>query len=541
MVTRTNFLSTALSASLIGLLALTGCANKRSQQSARAPAPTYAPRADSQVYYQRTYQDGDAPPADLAWGDVYVDNQVYAQPVDTYPAEMVGYETMTSGEQVVVVTYVHTYIDPIETYPRVYWAGRWYYNVNGSFVFWDAYWGSWVYYYGPPAPLVVAWNYHYPWVGYCWGNGYYGPGWYWGGTGYYGWHAYGRPPTGWRPSHGPNGDPGGPTGGRPSHGPNGGGTPPTGGDPPTGVEAGGTRPITPPVTTSNGNAVAGARDVAAPGKPPRAGDPTTTNPSVGVAGTDVTAPTKPGRAPVTAARRTDITASKPPRAGSDPSSATPARRIEPSQPPRAPVVSGPTASRANFAAPRQQPARARVPSVVQVHDASGGTTRPTYDPPTARRAPTATVTRRAPTTVGTNPNPRSPSTSTAPSRSTHASTPSSSGPTYRTVTPSHSPSSSSSSSPSRSYSPSSSSPSRSYSPSSSSPSRSYSPSHSSSPSRSSSPSSSSPSRSYSPSRSSGGGGSSFSPSRSSGGGGHSSPPRSSGGGGGHSSPPRSHR
>jgi hypothetical protein len=541
VVTRTTFLS----ATLIGLLALTGCANKRSQQStARTNAPTYAPRANSQVYYQRSYQPGDAPPADLAWGDVYVDQQVYAQPVEQYPAEMLGYETMSSGEQVVVVTYVHTYVDPIETYPRVYWAGRWYYNVGGTFVFWDPYWNTWTYYWGPPAPLCIAWNYHYPWVAYSWGVGYYGAGWYWGGAGYYGWHAYGRPPSGWRPSHGPNGDPGGPTdGGRPSHSPNGdgGGGGGGGGDPMTGVEAGGTRPIAPPPTTGAG-VVGDARDVAGP-KPERATGPGKGAPVVGAKVDE-----KPGRAPVEPTTRVAAGAGdvKPPRAAGEP------QRITPSKPPRAPVATT-TPTRSNeFATPRQQPARARVPAVVQVHDEHGGTTvRPTYAPPTARRTPTATVTRK-PTTIGTTTNPTRASTST-PAR---ASTPSSSGPTYRTVTPtrssssSYSPSRSSSSgssySPSRSsggssYSPSRSSGGSSYSPSRSSGGSSYSPSRSSggssySPSRSSGGSSFSPSRSsggssFSPSRSSGGGGGGFSPSRGGGGGGGGAPSRSSGGGG----------
>jgi hypothetical protein len=530
VVTRTTFFSAAL----IGLLALTGCANKRSQQQmARTSAPVYAPRADSQVYYKRAYNDGDAPPSDLAYGDVYVDNQAYAAAYGDYPAEMVGYETMTSGEQVVVVTYVHTYVDPIETYPRVYWAGRWYYNVNGSFVFWDPFWGSWVYYWGPPAPLVVAWNYHYPWVGYCWGHGYYGAGWYWGGTSHYGWHAYGRPPTDWRPSHGPNGDPGGPTGGRPEHGPN----DPEGGPGRTGIESNGADSIGAPTTTGAG-VTPGGRDVAPPTKPDRAGS----TPTLAAGATDVAPPSKPGRAPLAGSQQpklsaTSVTPSKPARSMSD---SAPARRIEPSQPPRAPVAATTTPARADLA-PRQQPARARVPSIVQVHDAAGGTTRPSYAPPTARRAPTATVTRTAPpsrsTTIGTNPNPRSPSSATAPTR---MSSPSSTGPTYRTVTPSSS--SHRATAPSRSSSPSY-SPSRSYTPSRSSspsysPSRSYSPSSSGSysPSRSSGGSSYSPSRSsggssYSPSRSSGGG-SSFSPSRSSGGGGGFSPSRSSGGGGG---------
>ena len=71
--------------------------------------------------------------------------------------EVVGYESLSSGDKVYVVTYVHTYPEPIDTYPRVYWSGRWYYNVNGDFVFWSPAYG-WVYYWGPPLPLVACWN-----------------------------------------------------------------------------------------------------------------------------------------------------------------------------------------------------------------------------------------------------------------------------------------------------------------------------------------------------------------------------------------------
>src|SRR5690606_10714910 len=245
---------------------MSGCA-KHKQQTAE-PIHAAPPNA---AYYQQSYQPGDAPPSDYAYADVYVQDQYFSDPFEGQPEDTVGYETLSSGEQVVVVHYVHTYPEPIETFPRVYWAGRWYYDVHGSFVFWDPYWGVWSYYGGPPAPLVVVWNYHYPWVAYWWGVGYYGAGWYWGGVGYYGYHAYGRAPSNWRPSRGPNGDPGGPTGGRPSTGPSGGGG--SGGGT-TGVEASGTRDIGAPGTGTQPGRVpaepavaAGGRDVQAPPKP----------------------------------------------------------------------------------------------------------------------------------------------------------------------------------------------------------------------------------------------------------------------------------
>jgi hypothetical protein len=466
---------------LLALVSLSGCARQRQQTA----APIYAPPPTG-TYQQQAYQVGDTPAANYAYSDVYVQDQYFADPFEQQPAEMIGYETMSTGEQVVVVTYVHTYPEAIETFPRVYWAGRWYYNVHGSFVFWDPYWSVWSYYWGPPAPLVVCWNYHYPWVAYSWGVGYYGPGWYWGGVGYYGYHAYGRPPDYWRPSHSPNGDPGGPTGGRPSTPPNNGG-----GGGTTGVEASGNRDVT-----------AGGTQ---PGRAP-------TQPTVAAGGTNVQAPAQPGRA---GAAGTNVDAGRTPVAS----------RIEPSKPPRAPVAS----TRAPVASTTANPPRARVPNNVVIHSSSPTATRPTYSPPVARRAPANTPTSRS---VGTNPHPN-PSRAT-PSRSNGAG-PVVSSPSYRTSSPAPSRSSSPSYSPSRSSSPSY-SPSRSSSPSyspSRSSSPSYSPSRSHSPSRSSGPSYS-PSRSsgpsYSPSRSSG---PSFSPSRSGGGGGGGGGFRGGGGGGGH--------
>jgi hypothetical protein len=319
--------SILITGALLALVSLAGCSRANART---ANAPTYAVPPNT-AYQQPSYQAGDLPPANMAYADVYVQDQYYAPATGSYPAETIGYETMSSGDQVAVVTYVHTYPEPIETFPRVYWAGRWYYNVQGSFVFWDPYWDAWAYYYGPPAPLVVAWNYHYPWVAYSWGVGYYGAGWYWGGVGYYGYHAYGRPSDNWRPSHGPNADPGGPTGGRPSTSPNdGGGTTP-------GVVAAGNRDVNAPQLPGN-----------APDKPGRApvaaGNDVTRNPQPGAAptvgaGTDVAAPTPsratPSRAtPAVAAGGGDVRAQpKPGRAPID------ARRIEPSKPPRAPVAS----------------------------------------------------------------------------------------------------------------------------------------------------------------------------------------------------------
>ncbi len=161
---------------LLGLALLgSGCANRRAAKTS-APEPMPAPRM---VVAEPT-------PAT----DVYIEESIrYEAAPEQYP-EAIGYETLSNGEQVVVVEYVHTYPEEIETFPQVAWAGRTYYNVHGDFVYWSPGWG-WCYYLGPPAPLVTYWNGYYPWATYAWGVGYYGPGWYWGGVGMYGYHAYG--------------------------------------------------------------------------------------------------------------------------------------------------------------------------------------------------------------------------------------------------------------------------------------------------------------------------------------------------------------
>ncbi len=127
-----------------------------------------------------------------AYDGVYVERGYRYHEVPAAHPEALGYEELSNGERVVVVEYVHTYPDAVETFPNVTWSGRTYYNVHGDFVYWSDDWG-WCYYLGPPAPLVVYWNGYYPWAPYAWGVGYYGPGWYWGGVGMYGYHAYGLP------------------------------------------------------------------------------------------------------------------------------------------------------------------------------------------------------------------------------------------------------------------------------------------------------------------------------------------------------------
>ena len=133
-----------------------GCADRQAQSApTRTPDPGYTAQAYATPAREVVYTD----PAQFE--GVTVTGQEYAPPTADVP-DMVGYETFSSGDRVTVVTYVHTYPEPIETYPRVYWSGRWYYNVNGSMVFWSGYYGGWCYYWGPPPPLIWAWNYHYP-------------------------------------------------------------------------------------------------------------------------------------------------------------------------------------------------------------------------------------------------------------------------------------------------------------------------------------------------------------------------------------------
>ncbi|HEY0138548.1 MAG TPA: hypothetical protein VGB85_30905, partial [Nannocystis sp.] len=155
------------------------------QAAAASPALVQPVRVESQMY---ATPNGAQPHGYAAPGEQAVDPEAAAMaptaaPADPAaaasggeaipdPADLVGYETLSDGSKVKVVTYVHTYPEPIESYPRVYWSDRWYYNVNGNFVFYSPYYNSWTYYWGPPYPLVYAWNGYYPWAPYAYGYGY---------------------------------------------------------------------------------------------------------------------------------------------------------------------------------------------------------------------------------------------------------------------------------------------------------------------------------------------------------------------------------
>ncbi|MCB9704547.1 MAG: hypothetical protein H6711_21865 [Myxococcales bacterium] len=165
----------------------------------------------------------DLPPESTASTETTIIQEIYIETEEAAPAteevpNLVGYETLSDGERVQVVTYVHSYPEAVETFPRVYWGGRWYYNVHGNFVFYSPYYSTWCYYWGPPVPLVYAWNYYYPWTPYYWGVGFYGPGYYWGGVGYYGYHGYGVAPASYRPPRGYMASKGGPSRGSASAG-----------------------------------------------------------------------------------------------------------------------------------------------------------------------------------------------------------------------------------------------------------------------------------------------------------------------------------
>lgn len=126
----------------------------------------------------------------------YQDVQIVQQQQLAIPdvPQSIGQESLSTGERVTVVTYVHHYPEAVDSFPSVYWSGRWFYNVHGNFVFWDPYWSRWAYYWGPPSPLVMAWNFQYPWVAFAWGQGFYGPGWYWGGVTVSGFHHLAQAP-----------------------------------------------------------------------------------------------------------------------------------------------------------------------------------------------------------------------------------------------------------------------------------------------------------------------------------------------------------
>ena len=186
----------------VGIFAMasTGCSRGAAQatQTPQSPGPYASYQSDGaaqNAYGQAQAGQAQAVPSYESAEAVTLSQQVAAGATEANPY-LVGYEEFNDGTRVEVVTYVHTYPEPIETYPNVYWSGRYYYNINGSFVYWSPYWSSWCYYWGPPAPLISVWNYQYPWIACYWGAGYYGSGWYWGGGGYYGYHAYGRPPSG---------------------------------------------------------------------------------------------------------------------------------------------------------------------------------------------------------------------------------------------------------------------------------------------------------------------------------------------------------
>ncbi|HRI10003.1 MAG TPA: hypothetical protein PKW35_19410, partial [Nannocystaceae bacterium] len=175
-----SFRSLGLLAATLGILS-SGC---RREESAYPEDPPTMVAAQPEVYQE-----------------IIIETEVTAEASAENPG-LIGYEKLSDGQQVQVVTYVHTYPEAIETYPRVWWSGRWYYNINGSFVYYSPYYSSWCYYWGPPMPLVYAWNFYYPWTPYYWGVGYYGAGWYWGGVGVYGYHAYGVPPASYVPPRG---------------------------------------------------------------------------------------------------------------------------------------------------------------------------------------------------------------------------------------------------------------------------------------------------------------------------------------------------
>ena len=493
------------------------------------------------------YPSGQSPRTIIAQPGTYDDIYVTESTVTTTTTTTtttdgapVGYDTLSDGSRVEVVTYVHSYPEAIETFPRVYWGGQWYYNVNGDFVFWSPTYGGWVYYWGPPGPLVTCWNGYYPWAPYSWGVGYYGAGWYWGGVSYYGYHAYGLPVANQQHHHhhywADNGGPSKPPSqGAPSH-PSSPGGPASDGPRRTRpaavadgprrnpVNAGATRADAAGTTRTPGdgarrNPVGDARNggLAAPGTAPSR---TKQDPAVASAAPSRLAPTAVSRDPSPAAKtgaapvRTvpvsrDAVASGPARTPTRNNSYTTASgqrvtTIDPRRPSAAPVRSARTVGSLPAA---NAPAR-----VANDPFASPATARPRWDQPAApSRSWSSGGASHGPVTTA-------PARSSAPARSAGGNTPAwSAGRSNPAPSRSYSP-------PSRSSAPSrAASPSRSYSP----PSRSYSPpSRSASPSRSYSP----PSRSASPSRS-------YSPPSRSSGGSHSSPSRSAPSH--HSSPSRS--
>jgi len=196
----------ALILGLPSVLPMWGCAGQTTL--AGTSAPTQPQPGETLIgEYDGVYIDDvyayDAPPApepktlsSVEMGVVDVGRAGATYDAATYgevspSEEPIGYETLSNGDRIEVVRYVHTYTTAVETFPRVYWSGRYYYNVNGDFVFWSPEYATWCSYWGPPTPLVVYWNGYYPWTPFAWGVGYYGSGWYWGGVSPHGYHAAG--------------------------------------------------------------------------------------------------------------------------------------------------------------------------------------------------------------------------------------------------------------------------------------------------------------------------------------------------------------
>lgn len=212
--------------SLVGLVGLgSGCAHRHVQVSYQPVVVETVTVVPAQSVYV----------ADVGYpqGPQAVDDYAYIEGAVAVAGEnpdLLGYESLSNGSRVDVVVYVHIYEQPVESYPQVSWSGRTYHNVNGTLVYFSPQFGRYCYYWGPPVGLVYAWNHHYPARRYAWGAGYYGDGWYWGGVGHHGHHAYaprdaypGRG-SGWVAKGGPSGRPSAHAGGpsaRPSARPGG--------------------------------------------------------------------------------------------------------------------------------------------------------------------------------------------------------------------------------------------------------------------------------------------------------------------------------
>ncbi|MEZ4452037.1 MAG: hypothetical protein R3B09_21415 [Nannocystaceae bacterium] len=201
--------------SLFVAVVASGCAHRRAAQPTETIVETTVEIPGQAVYVaDPATQAGvvavaEAPPAPATYqAMVPYDDQSYIEetyaldPVADNP-DLLGYETTSTGQQLEVYVYVINVVQPIETYPRVWWSGRWYYNIDGYLVFYSPTFTRWCYYYGPPVGLAYAWNSYYPAQPYRWSTGYYGSGWYWGGTNRQGTHAYSRNTYPGGPAHRP--------------------------------------------------------------------------------------------------------------------------------------------------------------------------------------------------------------------------------------------------------------------------------------------------------------------------------------------------